>query len=181
MSTKSFVCQFCDKPYNSRSGKSTHIKYYCQNNPNRIDEPKRDRRKIKDTQNTQDINESKEDKSIAMVLQYVVKILAILTEKASGGNSLSINNNTGHISTGNNITNNISINNFGKETLEHSSSEFLSHCVDTNSSGIIELIEKIYLDPNVPQNRTIKIKSRKKNIMQALENGEWVQKDKNTL
>lgn len=174
--SKSTICQFCDKEFGSRSGKSTHIKYSCLQNPNRIDAPKRDR-----------TNLSKDVSGLAHVVHDCVKVLAVISEKISAtnnnNNTSTCNNshNTVNISTTNNITNNVLINNYGNETLEHISGEFVSQCINKYSTGIIELLEKIYFDPNVPQNRTIKIKSRKKDIMQAHENGIWIKKDKNTL
>jgi hypothetical protein len=81
----------------------------------------------------------------------------------------------------NNITNNVQINlnNFGSETLDHLPDAKLTQCVLNQDEGVYELIKEIHFNPNVPQNKNIRLKSTKQNLLEKYYDGQWIPCDKN--
>jgi uncharacterized C2H2 Zn-finger protein len=74
------------------------------------------------------------------------------------------NNNNTTINQPININQPITINVFGKEDLTHvvNDKEFLTNCLkDVLRDGIPNLIEKIYLNPDIPENHNIRLKTAK--------------------
>jgi hypothetical protein len=78
-----------------------------------------------------------------------------------------------------NNTININLNNFGKESLEHISDEFLDKCIKKLNKGMVDLLENIHYNKNVPENNNIRIKSIKQNLLEKYQEGEWIECDKN--
>ena len=79
----------------------------------------------------------------------------------------SIKNITNNNSTNNGIINNITINAFGKENLEHLYDKALPitiNVIKNKLEGLLKMSEKIYMDPAHPENQTIGIHSRKRGM-----------------
>jgi hypothetical protein len=78
-----------------------------------------------------------------------------------------IKNITNNNSTNNGIINNITINAFGKENLEHLYEKALPitiNVIKNKLEGLLKMSEKIYMDPAHPENQTIGIHSRKRGM-----------------
>ena len=78
-----------------------------------------------------------------------------------------IKNITNNNSTNNGIINNITINAFGKENLEHLYDKALPitiNVIKNKLEGLLKMSEKIYMDPAHPENQTIGIHSRKRGM-----------------
>jgi hypothetical protein len=87
------------------------------------------------------------------------------------------NNNT---NTNSNNTLNITINNFGKEKMEHISPEFIEKCIRMGShSSVYEIFKKISLDPEVPENHNVRVYSERKQQMCVYKDNRWTLQDKN--
>ena len=67
---------------------------------------------------------------------------------------------------------------FGKESMDHIKTDFLTKCVLNQGDGVRDLISKIHFDPECPENKNIRIKSKKQNLFEIFDK-EWVQCDKN--
>lgn len=78
-----------------------------------------------------------------------------------------------------NTYNNININNFGRENIEHLPLEFLTSCF--MMKDIPALIENIYFDEEYPENQTIKLKSLKNKTFLVHDSGEWIIKPTNRV
>jgi hypothetical protein len=74
---------------------------------------------------------------------------------------------------------NITLNNFGNESYNHISEEFIKKCIINNVSGVKSLIEKIHFSDEVPENKNVRIKSTKNNLVEIANNNKWVVKDTN--
>jgi hypothetical protein len=83
----------------------------------------------------------------------------------------SIKNITNNNSTNNGIINNITINAFGKENLEHLYDKALPitiNVIKNKLEGLLKMSEKIYMDPAHPENQTIGIHSRKRGMFRYI-------------
>jgi hypothetical protein len=82
-----------------------------------------------------------------------------------------------------NVINNkyTNLNSVGKETLDHIKPEFLSECVNKKYLGILNLVEIIYCNPEVPENQNIRKKNEKKSWVETFDSGIWIVRDKNTV
>lgn len=74
------------------------------------------------------------------------------------------------------VSSTININNFGQESLEHITEEFLSNCMMNDLSGAKELIEKIHFSDEVPQNKTVRMKSVKRKVVEITQDNQWISK-----
>lgn len=86
------------------------------------------------------------------------------------------NNNivTSHV-TNNTINNSITINNLGHEDLSDFPDERLKELVMQQRAGFLTFVKETRLNPNKPENRNIRIVSKKKNIAVIKQDGEWKQ------
>lgn len=124
------------------------------------------------------------EQTVENLKQEIQTIKQIKTE-CSGSNeaSCSYNSNGTTINGGShNITivnNNIQLNNFGDEDLEHITAEIIRHCMMNNINGMRNLIEKIHFSKEKLQNRNIRIKSRKDKLVEVFNDNLWIIKDAN--
>ena len=74
---------------------------------------------------------------------------------------------------------NITLNNFGSESYNHISEEFIKKCIMNNVSGVKSLIERIHFSDEAPENKNIRLKSIKNNLVEISNNDKWIVKDAN--
>jgi hypothetical protein len=88
------------------------------------------------------------------------------------------NNQQTSVTTNNNINinNYIQLNNFGSESLEHLTQDFVKQCLLNNVTGMRNLIEKIHFSDEAPLNKTIKNKNIKEKLVYVIDNNQWVVK-----
>jgi hypothetical protein len=87
-----------------------------------------------------------------------------------------------NIQTQNNIQqqiNIINLNNFGSETHEHITNKYSTECVLHKSIGLVNYIKAIPFNEQVPENRTLRLKSKKQVLFEKYVDGQWVVCDKN--
>jgi hypothetical protein len=100
-------------------------------------------------------------------------------------NNNTTNNNITNIQGNNNITNNnnitinqniqIVIKNFGHEDITHvvKDKAFLDKCLQATLPGLVSVIEKIYYDKEKPENKTVMMKSVKRQTLMVREQDDW--------
>ena len=80
--------------------------------------------------------------------------------------------------TTNNLTINITVNNFGSEDQSYITREILQQCLD--DMRVYPLLDKIYFDPEHPENHTILLKNEKLGRALIRKNDDWIEVDMNT-
>jgi hypothetical protein len=96
-----------------------------------------------------------------------------------GNNNKSINNvnniNNGTINANQTTTNNIQINNFGKEKIDYLDNEYFKDLIMNNhiQTAYMKLIEDTYLHKDHPENKTIKIDNLNNKFGFVFEDGKW--------
>ena len=159
-----FKCDYCEETFENAVKKFRH-KQKCSNN--------------------EEVNEKIQLKNEILELKKIIKDHNISvphskTQISNSNNTNTISHNTNsNINSNNPTQNNIIINNFGNESLGHISPEFLDKCLLKLNNGMKDLIENIHFNDNVPENKNIKFKSERYNLLQKYENGEWKDCDKN--
>ena len=78
-----------------------------------------------------------------------------------------------------NNTININLNNFGKESIEHLTKQFLNDCLKNLKKGIADLIYNIHYNKDIPENNNLRVKSLKRNLLEKYDKGVWIECDKN--
>ncbi len=119
----------------------------------------------------------KESKSEIEVLKDTI---ATLQKQVANITTSTTNNNTtnNNIQKANNIVN-ITLNNFGNESYDHITDDFLKKCIMNNVSGVKSLIEKIHFSEEAPENKNVRLRSIKNNLVEISNNAKWVVKDAN--
>lgn len=92
---------------------------------------------------------------------------------SSGNNNNVVVNSAGAV-VGNTVNINIIINNFGDETVEYllNNKEFMDNSI--KSTGMINIIDKIYNDDDHPENKTVHSQNKKANTFKIRQNDKWV-------
>lgn len=155
---KEYRCELCQKILKNSHNKSRHLKNCKEKNNIDIEIPR-----VIDLQ-----------KQLKDQMNINNKILKELRKEKNN----TIQNITQNITQNNNI-NIINLNNFGKENLDHLTPEFLSNCLLKLDKGFTTLIENIHFNKDVPENINILLKSEKKNLLKKVEDGKWIDCDKN--
>jgi hypothetical protein len=106
-------------------------------------------------------------------LQDKIKRLEKTINNINNGSNIHTTNNTTNI----NINNFIQLNNFGAESIEHISQEFVKSCIMNNVTGMKNLIEKIHFSEDAPQNKNIKMKNIKEKLVYVNKDNQWIVKD----
>lgn len=114
-------------------------------------------------------NNGMSEVDIALLIERIKQ--AIMKELQSS--SSVVNNNTFIITNANNISNNITMNNFGQEDTSYLTREFLSYCLFNPKKGMSSLIENIHYNKDYPENQNIRCKSLKQNIFERYVDAEW--------
>lgn len=155
--SKTFDCEFCGSKHNSRSNKSIHLKT-CKYNPKRNVDT--------DNYELQELREHiKKLESKIMSMEQNPK------QSTTIGTQNNIANQHNHI---------IVLNNMGEETMKHINNEFLMHCLMNANNGVGAFLEKLHFDKEVPENKNIRIKSHRDNILEKYSDNKWVPCDKNS-
>lgn len=135
------------------------------------------------------------DKVIETLQKEVAELKHIVNEMRTSSSSIvptgnvtqTTNNNTtiNGNNTQNNIENqqiNITINNFGEESTQHLTPEFLRNCILNPTREFKNLITEIHYNPDVPENHNLRFKSSKRNTFEKYITPSWQECDAtNTL
>lgn len=78
-----------------------------------------------------------------------------------------------------NINNIFILNNFGNESYDHITNDFLKHCICNSLNGVKSLIEKIHFSDDAPMNKNVRLRSLKNNLVEVSDNQKWIVKDAN--
>jgi len=90
-------------------------------------------------------------------------------------------NNTSHTNN-NTLTNNINVNSFGNEDKSHIDQVFIDKCLrGMLGDGVPNMVKRLHLDPNAPENHNVQIYSTKHSLMKIKEDNEWNIKDRNDV
>jgi len=78
-----------------------------------------------------------------------------------------------------NIGNQIIINNFGNENMSHLTPQFIERCIrNAVSHGVPDMVRKIHFDPEVPENKNIRVASLRREHLGVFQEDKWMIKDK---
>ena len=67
-------------------------------------------------------------------------------------------------------------NNFGAETINHITNEFVREALLNLRKGALDMVHKVHYDPTVPENNNIAFKSAKSKQVSAVIEGTWLSK-----
>lgn len=125
----------------------------------------------------ENINLRKDSIAVKKENTQLKKQIEDLQKLITSNNINIVNSASGVVTVNQNITQNITINNFGEESLDHISEQFLLNCIMRETAGIRNLVEKIHFDKDLPENKNVRYKSIKRKVMEIVENDDWVTKD----
>lgn len=119
-------------------------------------------------------NNDKDVKStIGYLVREVERLKRIVEEKQGSNNTIN-----GDVINNNNI-NIVNLNNFGNESSDHITQEQMTSYVLNMNQGVKELVKNLHFNPEVPENRNIRLKSDKKKLLERYVDGQWLPCDKN--
>ena len=145
---KIHFCEFCNKKFGTQSHLFRHKRLNCKTKKEKIAE------------------EEKKNEEIQMLKTQINKLI----EK--GGTNNSYNTNT------NNIQNNIKLNIFGKEDLSMLTDDIKKELIKGPFKMMPKLMEMIYFNKKYPENHTVKMINKNKQLMKIHEKDGWKLADK---
>ena len=80
--------------------------------------------------------------------------------------------------TTNNITNNLILNDFGKENIDYITEAFVQKCLRQQDHGFVKLTEKIHFNDNHPENKNVVLPNKREPYLQVVEKGKKILKPK---
>ena len=170
------ACQYCGTLFNQQRYLKPHLEC-CKYNPTSDKyqgplpvERQTDKQKIAILK--EELNISKQQNKD--LLNEVKELKKRLRNIANNGVNI-VNNGNGTVNV--NIIQNATVKNFGEETMDHITNQFILNCIMRESTGIRNFVEKLHFDHDVPENKNIRYKSTKRKIMEIVENNDWVAKD----
>jgi len=159
--SKLFKCPDCKKGFSHPSGLSRHKKT-CTKHDDNVNSA---------------INELKE--KLASVQQELDTLRSqqthgIQTTHVTGDQNITINNCNTYV---------MMLNNFGSEDVSHviEDKAFLDKCLKTLPTGIPDVVKKIYYSPDKPENKTVMLKSTRRNTAVVHNDGLWEEKHLNQV
>lgn len=156
---KVYKCESCEKGFNSRSGLAYHRKHHCNSENQRL-------------------------ANIESGLKNLAEQLAEHTNKSDtrdkGNNNVNTNNVGINNGTINNVNINIEIKPFGEETTDHISREIAIKCFKRGVYGLIDMLDMIYFNSEVPENHNVKLKSLKNKLVEVFKDSNWETRDFST-
>ena len=155
-----YNCIYCNKCYTTNSNMRKHEKT-C---------------KKKKESETLVINQNEKITKMEKESDNMKKEIEELKEKIKYKSSNNIINNN----ITNNTNNTININNHGEENIEHLSEKYLLNLFSRTYRAIPLLVEKIYFDPEHPENQNIKLTNKKLPYIKIKKNNKWQFVDRKT-
>ena len=149
---KKHICDFCDEQFNTRPNKRRHELHYCKY--------RYDNEGYKKLY----MEEKKEKKELKKEFK---KQIEILLNKVG---DTTINN-----------TQNIQLNSYGKEDLEHITDSMKTKLLKIPYGMIPKMIEAVHFNHDKPENKNIAFTNKKENKIKVYSNDKWIYKDKDDI
>jgi len=149
---ENYKCNYCNKHFSRKDNMIRHMEDRCKQN-NIIDYKELFYKAKKEFENEK--NELK--KHIELLLTKV-------------GNTTTINN-----------TNNIQLNNYGKEDLSHITDTLKIQLLDIPYGAIPKMIEAVHFNDDKPENKNIALTNKKDNKLKVFSNNKWNYRNKDEI
>ena len=156
---KTYFCEFCDKKFGTQSHLTRHKRLNCKSIKEKIAE---------EDKNKDELEENK--KEVEILNNRINKLI---------DNGLTHNNtynNTNNTNT--NIQNNVNLNIFGKENLSMLTDEVKKELIKGSYKMMPKLLEMIYFNKKFPENHTMKMVNKNKELMKVHKKSGWELVDK---
>jgi ribosomal protein L37E len=178
------ACKYCGTLFNHSCNMYTHHKV-CKKNPSS--------EKYKGDNTIEPINPQQEIAILkSQLIEHKQEILKLKQENQDlqkrieqynnvGATTNATHNGSGNININQYITQNITLKNFGEETKDHISNQFILSCIMREAVGIRNLIEKLHFDEDAQENKNVRYKSTKRKIVEVVLNNDWVIRDEKEI
>ncbi len=163
---KTYFCKFCNKNFSSNSHLTRHMKLNC---------------KVKKEIEKEELSADK--KEIAELKGQINKLIDKVGNKTyhthignTTNNNKTETNNT--LNLDNSVNNNVNLNIFGKENLEMVTDEVKRELIKGPYKMMPKLLQMIYFNKDFPENHTMKMVNKNKDIMKIHDKDGWKLVDK---
>ena len=161
--TQEYSCDYCDKKFTLFSNMRRHEIHRCKENPEIIDKIIESKIQTKIQTIKQMEKEKKELKK-----EFKKQIEILLTK---------VGNTTNNI----NNTQNIQLNSYGKEDMEHITDSMKTQLLKIPYGMIPKMIEAVHFNNDKPENKNIAFTNKKENKIKVYSGDKWIYKDKDEI
>ena len=164
--TFSYTCEYCNKTFTRIDTKTRHINKFCK------------------AKKEKDLEEEEKQKEITQLKNQIdrlidkvgnkTEITNIDNTKTTINNEMNIKDNT----ITNTTNNNLNLNIFGKENLEMVTDEIKKEMIKGPFKMMPKLLQMIYFNKDFPENHTMKLVNKNKEIMKIRDKDGWKLVDK---
>lgn len=149
-----YVCEFCDKTFSRVDNLNRHMNNRCKKALEHLTY------KNLFLETKQQLKEEKEE--------FKKQIELLLTK---------VGNTTNHI----NNTQNIQLNSYGNEDMEHITDSMKTELLKIPYGMIPKMIEQVHFNDNKPENKNIALTNKKDNKIKVYTGNKWIYKDKDDI
>ena len=179
------TCIYCGKEFKRKDNLKRHMDNRCKILKSQMEYIKIEKREL-ELEKLEFENEKKEFHNMTKELQSKVDRLEndIKTSVNVGGNQINNRNKTKYVNSGNtNNTqiNNITINGFGQESIEHLNDQYFKNLLILPATAVNKLIKDIHCNPSVPENHNLKKTNKKDRYIQYYDGKDWNVEDKKKI
>jgi len=166
------LCEYCNKVFKSRQGKSKHKKLYCIKKKEELQiKVLKKLLKEKDKLIFKILDENKKenakkDKKIDKLMKHLIE----LTENSGNNNNNIINSH-----------NKITINAYGCENLEYITNNLLKKLVNKPGTAIPKLLKIIHFNDDYPENKNLKVTNIHDPYIKVHDGSNWKLKNKGDI
>jgi hypothetical protein len=170
--TKNFDCPYCSKSYSRIDSLNRHIKDFCK---------AKKEKDLEDEENQKEIVQLKNqiDRLIDKVgnkTQHITNIDNINNSQTTYNTENNIKDNT--ITNTTTTNNNLNLNVFGKENMDMVTDEIKKEMIKGPFKMMPKLLQMIYFNKDHPENHTMKLVNKNKEVMKIYDKDGWKLVDK---
>ena len=170
-SNEFYECDYCEKKFKSRQGKSKHQRHYCKEKrqDDEIDKmmnmilliTKERNQERKEHQEEKEEFRKEKDKLRFQIKDLMAQMSEMITKVGNNNNNKTI-----------------IINNYGSEDISYIKDSFYKQLFTIPYESIPKLIKQIHFNSEHPENKNIRIKNKKSKYAEIYSDNEWKKKDK---
>lgn len=183
MSNQEHSCMYCGLVFNKKSNLTRHIKNNCKIVKSHLNELASENMELIDQNNELLIEKEKLKEKVDRLTEVLVNKPSVVYNTTNNNKIVNKNDNsiTTTTTTNNNTQNNIAINGYGNETIDHLTDQYFRNLIPFAHTAVPKLIKDIHCNPKVPENHNLKKTNKNDRYIQYFDGNDWKVEDKKKM
>ena len=184
--TPEHSCMYCGLMFNKKSNLTRHIRNNCKIVKSHLNELATENMELLDQNNELFLEKEKLKEKVDQLTEVLVNKPSVVynttnNNKIVNKNDNSITSTTNTHNTQNNTQNNIAINGYGNESIEHLNDQYFRNLIPFSHTAVPKLIKDIHCNPKVPENHNLKKTNKNDRFIEYFDGHDWKLEDKKKM